>query len=207
MNNLHILAMPFLEGYAIGLGMIIFVGPVFFLLLNSSFQSGSKAGIAVALGIIVSDIVCVTLCYYGFSSLTRIDDNQFWIGLIGSSIVFLLGISYIFKKPKLISETSINFKGLHVFFIKGFSVNFFNPFVFVVWMGVFNYGKSTYPTPRLLLIFLGAVLFGILTIDLLKVFLSRKVKRFISTQRLAIFFKITGVILILFSFRILYSIW
>ncbi len=199
--------MSFFEGFAIGLGMIIFVGPVFFLLLNSSFQSGSKAGIAVALGIIVSDIICVALCYYGLSSFVNIEGNQFWIGIVGSIIVFILGVNYLIKKAKITTEVSINTRGLQTFFIKGFSVNFFNPFVFVVWIGIFNYGKFNYPETQSLSIFLIAVLLGILTTDLLKVFLSGRVKKFISVQRLTTFFRITGVLLIGFSIRLLYLVW
>ncbi len=199
--------MSFIEGYAIGLGMIIFVGPVFFLLLNSSFQSGTAAGAAVALGIIVSDIVCVGLCYYGLSSFINLEDNQFWVGVIGSIIVFILGVNYLIKKAKITTEVSINTRGLQTFFIKGFSVNFFNPFVFVVWIGIFNYGQQQYPETQSLSVFLTAVLLGILTTDLLKVFLSGKVKRFISVQRLTTFFRITGIILILFSIRLLYLVW
>ncbi len=199
--------MSFIEGFVIGLGMIIFIGPVFFLLLNSSFQSGSKAGVAVALGIIFSDIVCVALCYYGLSSFIGLEQNQFWIGVIGSAIIFGLGINYLIKKAIITSKTSIDSKGLGAFFLKGFSVNFFNPFVFVVWIGVYNYGQHKYDTSESLLLFLTAVLSGILTTDLLKVFLSKKVKRFISPGRLSVFFKTTGVLLILFSIRLLYLVW
>lgn len=198
--------MSFVEGYFIGLGMIIFIGPVFFLLLNSSFQYGTKEGIAVALGIIVSDIVCVLLCYYGLSKFITIEQNQFWIGVIGSAIVFGLGINYLIKKAVITANVSMNTRGLHTFFIKGFSVNFFNPCVFAVWIGVFQYGKSKYSDQGLLFVFLTSVLLGILTTDLLKVFLSKKVKRFISPKRLSAFFKVTGVILIIFSIRLLYLV-
>ncbi|WP_106791111.1 LysE family translocator [Aquimarina sp. Aq78] len=199
--------MSFIEGYVIGLGMIIFIGPVFFLLLNSSLQFGSKAGTAVALGIICSDIVYVLLCYYGLSSFVDIDQNQFWIGIIGSAIVFALGINYLLKKTKTTADVSIRSKGLRTFFLKGFSVNFFNPFVFAIWIGVYNYGLHKYLASESLLIFIGAVLAGILTTDLLKVFLSKKVKKFISPQRLLVVFKVTGGILILFSIRLLYLVW
>ena len=184
--------------------MVIFVGPVFFLLLNSSLQWGSKAGVAVALGIIVSDLVCIALCYYGLSSFINIKENQFWIGVGGSGIIFGLGISYLIKKAVITTNVVVNSKKFSTFFLKGFSVNFFNPFVFIVWIGVFQYGKSKYPNQGILLLFLGAVLLGILTIDLLKVFLSKKVKKFISPQRLNVFFKITGAVLVLFSIRLLY---
>jgi len=199
--------MSFIEGFGIGLAMIIFVGPVFFLLLNSSFQYGIKAGVSVVFGIIVSDIVCVTLCYYGLSSFMTVSQNQFWIGIIGSCILFGLGINYLLKKAVIIEGVSLASKKLSTFFIKGFSVNFFNPFVFVVWFGVFKYGQQKYEDTTSVLVFLIAVLAGILTTDLLKVFLSEKLKRFISADRLKIFFRVTGVVLLIFSFRLAYLVW
>ncbi|GAA4272501.1 LysE family transporter [Aquimarina gracilis] len=199
--------MSFLEGFVIGLGMIIFIGPVFFLLLNSSFQWGAKAGVAVALGIIVSDIVCVALCYYGLSSFINVEGNRFWIGIVGGLILFILGMNYLLKKASIETDTSLNIKGIQTFFIKGFSVNFFNPFVFAVWISIVQYGKSKYYDQELLLVFLTAVLSGIFTTDLFKVFLSKKLKKFISLKRLTIFFRIAGIILILFSFRLVYLVW
>ncbi|WP_298545939.1 LysE family transporter [uncultured Aquimarina sp.] len=199
--------MSFIEGFGIGVAMIIFVGPVFFLLLNSSFQYGIKAGISVAIGIIVSDVICVALCYYGLSSFMTATQNQFWIGIIGSCILFVLGINYLFKKAILTKDLSVVSKKWSTFFIKGFSVNFFNPFVFVVWIGVFKYGQQKYEDTTSVSMFLIAVLAGILTTDLLKVFLSEKLKKFISEYRLSIFFKVTGVVLLIFSFRLAYLVW
>ncbi|WP_405207380.1 LysE family translocator [Aquimarina sp. LLG6339-5] len=199
--------MSFIEGFFIGIAMIIFVGPVFFLLLNSSFQYGLKAGFSVAFGIIVSDVICVLLCYYGLSTFMTATQNQFWIGIIGSVILFGLGISYLLKKAVITNDISINSKKWTSFFIKGFSVNFFNPFVFIVWIGVFKYGYEKYSDSIALLVFLIAVLSGILTTDLLKVFLSDKLKPFISPYRLKIFFRITGVVLLIFAFRLAYVVW
>ncbi|WP_025739541.1 LysE family translocator [Aquimarina pacifica] len=199
--------MAFIEGYGIGLGMIIFIGPVFFLLLKSSLQYGYKAGVAIALGIIFSDIICVVLCYYGLFSFVNSTENQFFMGLIGSLIIFILGISYLLKKTSKNHPFSIRSKGVLPFFLKGFSINFFNPFVFAVWIGVYNYGQNNFNTNSSLLTFIIAVLAGIFTTDLLKVFLSKKVKKFANTKRLEVFFKVTGIVLIIFSVRILYSIW
>lgn len=197
--------MSFIEGYSIGLGMIIFVGPVFFLLLNSSLQSGRKAGFAVALGIIFSDVICVLLCYYGISAFFVSEKHQFWIGVLGSLIILVLGIGYLFKKALSVTNTMPIPKRIVTFFIKGFSVNFFNPFVFAVWIGLFQYGESKYPDIQLW-VFITSVLLGILTIDVLKVVLAEKVKKFVSPKRLTLFYKITGAVLILFAIRLLYLV-
>ncbi len=199
--------MAFIEGFIIGVGMIIFIGPVFFLLLNSSLYSGIKAGIMVALGIIVSDIICVLLCLYGFSTFITVSENQFWLGIISSVLLLALGFFYLFKRVDLSTTHLKHDKNLSSFFIKGFSINFFNPFVFVVWIGVYNYGESKFSLNFQLTLFLTAVLIGIFATDVCKVILSKKLKKYLSKKRLLFVFKGTGIILILFSLRVLWYVY
>ena len=96
--------MEFLQGYLLGLGMIVFIGPVFFLLLSISFQLGTRAGILVAFGIVVSDIICVSLCYFGVTSFLYQPDYKFWIAFIGGLLLILLGLKYLFSQGKSIEK-------------------------------------------------------------------------------------------------------
>ncbi|MBI3234781.1 MAG: LysE family transporter [Bacteroidetes bacterium] len=89
--------MAFLEGFLMGLGTIIFMGPVFFTLLQTTLQRGVKDGLSVALGIIASDILIVTLFYIGFIDYFRQPNVQFWFAIIGSVILLGLGLSRIFS--------------------------------------------------------------------------------------------------------------
>ncbi|MAQ75863.1 MAG: lysine transporter LysE [Aquimarina sp.] len=197
--------MAFIEGYLVGLGMIIFIGPVFFLLLNSSVQYGRKAGVSVAVGIIVSDIFCVWLCHLGLSVFFNATENQLWIGITGGFLLFFLGIYYLIK-TSFSKQIIMSVKSLFGFFIKGFSINFFNPFVFAVWIALFQLGNSKFKNTPSFWIFIMAILFGILTTDLLKVFFSQKLRNLLSEQRLLLFSKIIGLILIVFSIRVFYTI-
>lgn len=43
--------MAILEGYLIGLWMIVFIGPVFFTLIQSTLHYGVRLGLSVAFGI------------------------------------------------------------------------------------------------------------------------------------------------------------
>lgn len=197
--------MAFIEGYLIGLGMIIFIGPVFFLLLNSSVQYGRKAGVSVAVGIIVSDIFCIWLCHLGLSVFFNATENQLWIGITGGFLLFFLGIYYLIK-TSFSKQIIMSVRSLFGFFIKGFSINFFNPFVFAVWIAIFQLGNSKFKNTPSLWIFIVAILLGILTTDLLKVFFSQKLRNLLSEQRLLLFSKIIGLILIVFSIRVFYAI-
>ena len=197
--------MAFIEGYLVGLGMIIFIGPVFFLLLNSSVQYGRKAGVSVAVGIIVSDIFCVWLCHLGLSVFFNATENQLWIGITGGFLLLFLGIYYLIK-TSFAKQISMSVRSLFGFFIKGFSINFFNPFVFAVWIALFQLGNSKFKNMPSFWIFIMAILLGILTTDLLKVFFSQKLRNLLSEQRLLLFSKIIGLILIVFSIRVFYTI-
>ena len=56
------------QGFLFGLGMVIFIGPVFFYLMETAINNGTKLGMAAAMGIYISDMVAAVLCYAGLSS-------------------------------------------------------------------------------------------------------------------------------------------
>ena len=67
--------MVYLEGFLLGLGTALFIGPVFFYLLKITLEQGFQYGFIVALGIILSDIVCVAICSTGISPLLKENSN------------------------------------------------------------------------------------------------------------------------------------
>lgn len=185
--------------------MIVFVGPVFFSLLKSTLESGTIAGLLVAFGIFISDVVCVALCSLGAIPFFKNSDNQFWIAALGAIILLGMGIKYVIK-PSLntANKISLNTASYLSFFTQGFLVNFVNPFVFLVWIGVIGYGENEYGFSIDLAIFLSAALLGILTTDVSKVFLAQHLKKFIQPKTLKILYRSIGVILIAFGIRMVW---
>ena len=197
--------MIFLKGYILGLGMILFIGPVFFLLLSISLQLGTKAGILVALGILLSDVVCVYLCYFGVASFLYEPDSKLWVSLAGGIILMLLGVKYLIK-PASKLEIQSEVLGLDYLacFIKGFLVNFVNPFVFLVWIGVIAYLHETKLSEHDSYIYLAGTLCAILSTDLLKVFSARQLKSILKPKALKFIFRICGIALICFGIRLFF---
>lgn len=193
--------MDFLQGYLLGLSMIVFIGPVFFLLISISLQLGSRAGLLVAFGIIISDIICVSLCYFGVTVLLE-PSSKLWISLLGGILLIILGFKYLLKPSILTGEKKEKFS-LHYIscFIKGFLVNFVNPFVFFVWIGVVSYAKDNIELNGNLEIYFSGVLSGILTTDLLKVFTSNQIKNLLKPNILKNLYRICGLVLIGFGIR------
>lgn len=201
-------AMAFLEGYVWGLAMIVFIGPVFFTLLKGALQYGFRSGFAVALGIFVSDVVAVAICYLGADTAKQFfyqPTNQFYIALAGSAILFGLGIKYLVR-PSLNTEADIKLKVTDYFhfFIKGFLVNFVNPFVFVVWITIIGLKGAKYGFGPELIFFLSAALLGILSTDTLKAAFAHKIKDILDPRFLVWAYRVIGVLLIGFGCRLLY---
>lgn len=197
--------MAFLEGFVVGLGMILFIGPVFFYLLKSSLQFGYKAGLAAAFGIFISDVVCILICFYGAISIFKSPDYQFGLAVIGGIILCLLGIKYMLKPSVSFEQTAVKLKAYNLtsFFMKGFLVNLINPFVFLVWIGIIGYGQNEYGVNINLFSFLGAATLGILITDSLKVIMAQKIKPFIKPKILSWTYKVIGILLIGFGIRMI----
>jgi threonine/homoserine/homoserine lactone efflux protein len=197
--------MVFVEGFLVGLGMIIFIGPVFFTLLRSSLAYGVMAGMMVAAGIFFSDVVCVVLCSFGAIPFFEDPNNQFWLAIGGSIVLFALGLRYILR-PNVDTSSGLKLELGHysTYFVKGFVVNFFNPFVFLVWIGVIGMARYKYGPDLELWIFLGAALLAILITDSTKVLFAHRIKKFIQPNYLLKAYRIIGVVMLAFGFRLLW---
>ena len=197
--------MAFLEGFGVGLAMVIFIGPVFFTLLKSALNYGFWAGMMVAFGIFISDVVCVALCSFGAIPFFKNAENQFYLAVGGSVILFGLGLKYLLK-PNVNVDAELKLHAGHytAYFTKGFLVNFVNPFVFLVWISVIGLAQGKYGAGQDLWLFLGASLLGILTTDSLKVVFADKIKRLIQPKFLLRAYQVIGVVLLGFGVRLLW---
>jgi len=59
----------FKNAFLIGFFMAFMIGPVFFMLIQTSILKGARAAIAFDLGVILGDITFILIAYYGSSSL------------------------------------------------------------------------------------------------------------------------------------------
>jgi len=124
-----------------GFFLAFMVGPVFFVLLETSATKGIKAGIIFDLGVILADVIFITISFYGsFTLLNSIKDDP-KLFFIGGMILFTYGlITFIKEKkrkiildPKLVVIEKTSLFGL---FIKGFLLNFINIGVLGFWLAI-----------------------------------------------------------------------
>ena len=195
----------FLDGFLVGLALVILIGPVFFTLLKTSLQHGVVAGSLVALGIIVSDILAVILCVFGASVYLKTDESRFYLALVGGVVLIALGVRYFLKKKKPEAEAiQLNTKHYIGFFTKGFLVNFVNPFVFAVWIGIIKVAGDRHGFDKNLGIYLSGTLLAIFSTDITKVFLAAKIKNILKPEILFVLYKVIGLCLVLLGLRLFY---
>ncbi len=198
--------MVFLEGYAVGLALIVLIGPVLFVLLQATLERGRGPGFAVALGIFVSDIIAVLLCTFGVAPFLRAPGVKRWLALGGAALLLGFGVFYLVAPGVgAARNVKLDARGWLGYFVRGFGVNFVNPFVFMVWIGIIGAATVRHGFDLDLAWFLTGTLLGILTLDSLKVLFAHRIRPLLAPRMLKILFGLSGVVLVGFGLRLLYA--
>lgn len=187
---------------AIPLGFILsfMIGPVFFVLLETSAIKGFRAALVFDLGVIVADIVFITIAYFSSYQLLENLSNQPGLYVFGGVILLVYGITIFFKHggtrtSKLpIKSKRSDYLGLAV---KGFLLNFINIGVLVFWLGVIIIvGPSLDNEPSRIRVFFTTMILSYFITDLFKILLAKQLKRKLTGTRIRLIKKGIGIILI-----------
>ena len=77
-----------IRGIGIGLVLTFLTGPVFFALIKTSIEKGFHAGVALALGVVTSDVVFVGAILFGSQYFDISNNDKQNAGMIGCAILF-----------------------------------------------------------------------------------------------------------------------
>ncbi|MDX2071937.1 MAG: LysE family translocator [Haliscomenobacter sp.] len=203
-----------LSGIKVGLILSFMIGPIFFALVQTSVEEGFRAGAMVALGIWVSDASFVLTVYYGVSYLAEIvkaPSFSLVLGIAGSILLACFGLVTLLTIPKgLLSNTLPEYKRSSSYlslFIKGFLINTINPFTVFFWTSLMGtvVVKDGFDAQQALWFF-GGVLGTIVTTDLLKVILAKKIRYSLRPIHLLWLRRISGGALIIFGVVLLFRV-
>lgn len=198
-----------LEGLFFGLILSISLGPIFIALTQTSIEKGGSAGMTVASGVWISDIIIICLFYFfisRISSTVESDAFQFWMALVGGIFLMSFGFYSFFRKVELdYTVRKQEYKDYIGFWLKGFLINTVNPFTFIFWLTTI----STYVIARKITdaeaaLFLGAILLMIMVSDTVKVILSKTIKTRLKPHHIERLGKVAGFALFCFG---AYLIW
>ena len=200
----------YLQAFGIGFLLSVMVGPVFFVLLETSITKGVRAALALDLGVFISDIVYILFAFIFASQLKNLTagdgKNNLILAIIGGILFIGYGIYSFFKKAQFNLEESSsdaqnNKMDYVVLAIKGFVLNFANPAVIFYWIGIIAKGYSTVDIEGSHFQIFAFVLIVLLTyfgIDVLKIFGAKKLRPLVTESLLVALNRLIG--LVFFSF-------
>lgn len=206
-----------LNGIIFGLMLSILVGPVFFVLLETSIKKGAKHAILIDIGVLISDILYLIAAYFFSESINQRLEQNSYIKYIGAAIFITIGIISIVKKKSpqkgktidvdSIDDSNIKERGAvlrvrHYFALiaKGMGLNAINPGVLVYWIGA-----STYASEHLkfeghqIVYYFAATLATMFSVDMLKIHFASKLQNKLTPKTLDRISVIVGIVLIFFG--------
>ena len=184
----------------VGFFTAFIMGPVFWVLLETSITKGFKAAVAFDLGVMFADVCFIGICYLGSFQLLEDEQNKQGLFVLGGTILLLYGLfSWVNRAKKNkesldLQESKENYFGLAA---KGFAINILNVGVFIFWGGVTIVsspasGKSF----TTFVLFFSIVLLSYFITDLLKISVANRFKNLLTGKGIVIVNSIVSLILV-----------
>lgn len=170
-----------LNAIPIGIGLAFMIGPVFFVLLETSATKGFRAALVLDLGVILADIVFLYFAYYGSRTLLEKIKDDPRLFILGGGILFLYGLVIFYKRRKPVIEDEelvVTEKNNYTqLFIKGFFLNFINIGVLAFWLGmIVVISPNLEMDDQRIFTYFATVLLSYFVTDLLKILLAKQLK-------------------------------
>lgn len=193
-----------LQGIGAGILFSFLTGPVFFSMIKTSIEKGFKAGFSLAIGVIFSDIIFISLTIFSSQFVDYNAEYNQYIGIVGGLFLFGIGLYYLFNKVKVsynIEEAvKIRKRG---YILKGFLMCLLSPTTLMFWIMVggiisvqlhYNMGEK--------IAFFIVAMATQLTVDGFKTFYAAKLRYRIKEKTIQNLNRIAGAVILIFAIRL-----
>ena len=203
-----------LSGIPWGIFLSFMIGPVFFILLETSIIKGFRAALVFDLGVVLGDIVFIAIAYLGSYRLIQSLNDNSALFMLGGILMLSYGlISYIsLKKEKKIDTKVIdneiikkNYTGL---FIKGFFLNIINIGVLGFWLAIIiSVGPKLEMQTSRMMTFFATVILTYVLVDCVKIVLAKQLKSKMTPTNILKIKKIISIVLMIFGVVLITQGW
>ncbi|MFT5857966.1 MAG: threonine/homoserine/homoserine lactone efflux protein [Flavobacteriaceae bacterium] len=197
-----------LKGLVTGFILSIMIGPVFFVLLETSIRKGIKAAIALDVGVLISDLVYILIAYVFYTEVQALSqgDDKSLLHLIGGGLFAVYGVYNLLKKVKETKVKNIKVTAVRTIDyiwlgLKGFILNIANPLVVFYWFSVMTFGAEDAGGAGgwKMIFYLGVILITFFAIDLLKIFGAKRLRPLVTPGLLVGLNRLIGIVFIVFG--------
>jgi len=185
------------------------MGPVFFILIETSIRRGFRAAVAFDLGVLFSDAIYILFAKIFIIEVTLIDTtaNKTLFAFIGGVLFILYGVYNFFKKYQISDEQKEEShdpakKDYLKLFLKGFLLNFANPLVIFYWFSVITLANQSIGSGEgefKQVVFLGVILVTFFLFDLLKILGAKQLKPLMTPYLFKQMNRLIGIVFFLFG--------
>ena len=195
-----------LDGALLGFGLSVLLGPVFFMLIETSVRSGIRSAFYMDLGVITSDMFCVVITYFGLSHYFKNPIFKYYLFIVGGVIFVIFGFAKFFSNPKKKIRAFGKKQSFMQLYSRGFMLNIVNPSVIFFWIAAVAFAVSVVnnEVSQVFAYFL-ATFITVMSFDLLKIWGASNLKKWLKPKRLFRLGQIIGIGFILFGFLLLFK--
>lgn len=201
-----------LKAIITGFILSIMVGPVFFVLLETSIRKGIRAAIAFDIGVFLSDIIYILIAFVFFSEVKHLaeGEGQNLAKILGGALFIAYGVYNFFKKPKSIKvggdgKPVHDLKDYALLSLKGFLLNFANPMVIFYWFSVLTLSDKGQDIDSSTYTFIVILLGTFFSIDLLKIVGAKQLRPLITGKLLTALNQLIGIVFVVFGLVLIFQ--
>ena len=197
---------------AIPFGIILAftIGPVFFVLLETSATKGFTSALVFDLGVILADIVFILLIFMSTDTLLEKIKDDPKLLVFGGVLLVVYGIISFIKISKSFRSIvrghhriELPKKDYGKLFIKGFLLNFINIGVLLGWLGFIVLGTSLTTSDNGVFVFIVTMLISYFVCDLFKIAAAKRLKNKLTPRRIFKTKKIVALVILGFGLLLL----
>ena len=211
-----ILLQDILSAIPLGFFLSFMIGPVFFVLLETSVVKGFRAALFFDLGVILADIVFITIAFFSSYRLIQTIKDDPALFIFGGLVMLTYGIiSFInnrkeAKKIKLdeIDPTELAKTNYLSLFIKGFFLNFINIGVLGFWLAILiTIGPQLELKTSRMLTFFSTLIVTYFVTDIFKILLAKQLRNQLNPKNILLIKKFISIVLIVSGIFLLSQGW
>lgn len=203
-----------LSGIPWGIFLSFMIGPVFFILLETSIIKGFRAALVFDLGVVLGDICFIGIAYLGSFRLIQSLKDKPALFIFGGILMLAYGVISLIslRKEKKINTLEIDKeiikKNYLSLFIKGFFLNIINIGVLGFWLAVIiSVGPKLDMENSRMLTFFSTVIITYLLVDCIKILLAKQLKTKMTPTNILKIKKGISVVLMVFGVVLITQGW
>jgi threonine/homoserine/homoserine lactone efflux protein len=192
---------------AIPLGFFLsfMIGPVFFVLLETSVVKGFKAAIIFDLGVVLADIIFILIAYFSSYRLIQSIKDDPALFIFGGLVMLTYGIISFVKnrnesKKDFDEEDQKELEKNNYFslFIKGFFLNFINIGVLGFWLAILiTIGPQLELKASRMITFFTTLIATYFITDICKILAAKQLRNKLNPKNILIIKKFISIVLII----------